>query len=43
MGAGQRAAEEEAHDGGAIVIDGPSSSVVTDTVILTAKLDADYT
>ena len=33
VGAGQRATGEEAHDGGAIVADGPSSSVVTGTVI----------
>ena len=34
VGAGQRATGEEAHDGGAIVVDGLSSSVVTGTVIL---------
>ena len=33
MGAGQRATEEEAHDGDAIVADGPSSSVVSGGVI----------
>ena len=43
MSAGQRVVGEETHDGGTIVADGPSSSVVTGTVIPTAKLDVDYT
>ena len=40
---GQRVAGEETRDGGAIVADGASLSVVTGSVIPTAKLDADYT
>ena len=43
MRSGQRPTREEAPDGGAIVADGASLSVVTGLVIPTAKLEADYT